>query len=426
MREFFSLFDFRYIVGGQQLWLYLYMLVYLVYAFTTGLEDSLLAASILIFALAPLKPSFLMFVFYLLWEYVTVFSFGVTAVMVMQLMMVAKMIIQREKIKLPKGKIARKSLSLQTGLLLYIIIMGVASFLISGNTTGLSYIFKVLVTFYAIAYLYNAKSYNNLIRAILQVLMFSALIGTIYGFYHDTAIERWISGMGDTVTQLYGTLGTTRMAFFYLTSVAYFLYYVKNVSIRMGGIFLFTVLTLMTVSLSAIGLYVIIMGIYMFSKGSMMKMLKWGGALILVVVLTFPVWSKSDFVAPIIYRIEFSTDAYEAGDIDAATTGRSDIQNAYMNNIEGSNLFTIMVGNARTAMSVANMDMNTHNTFLDIIFYFGIVGLVLLVYYQVEKLLLLRGQPYFYPLLTLKAILLIGSSTVSVMSATYYMVLIFI
>ena len=426
MKAFLSLFDFKYILGGKQLWLYLYMLVYLVYAFTSGFEDPLLAASILIFAVSPLKPAFLMFVFYLLWEYVTIFSFGVTAVMVMQLLMIAKIAIQREKIRMPIGRIQKTSITLQTGLLIYMAIMGVMAFFASGSMTGLGFIFKVLISFYAISYFYSAKSFDNLIRAILQVLMFSALIATIYGFYHDTAISRLISGMWDTVSQLYGTLGTTRMAFFYLTSVAYLLYYAENLLVRTVGILLFTLLTLMTISLTAIGLYVIIIGIYMFSKGTMMKMLKWGCAFVFVVVLIFPIWSKFDVVQPIIYRMEFSATAYEEGDINTATSGRGDIQKSYMKNLNESNPINILVGNARTAMSVTDADMNTHNSYLDIIFYFGILGLILLIIYQGKKLLLLRGQPYFYPLLTLKAILLIGASTVSVMTSAYFMLLIFI
>ncbi len=242
MKALFSLLDFRYFVGRKQLLLYLFILIYLVYAATSGLRDPLLAISIIVFAISTLKQSFLMFVFYLLWENVTNFSFGLTAVMVMQVLMVIKLFVQYGVIKKLKNVFVKKNYTLQTVLLIYMVIMGVVAFTVSGSTTGLSFVFKILATFYAISYLYSDKAYDNLIKAILQILMISALIATIYGFSHDTAVERWIYGMGETVNQLYGTLGTTRMGFFYLTSVAYFLYYADNVIVKTGGIVLFSLL----------------------------------------------------------------------------------------------------------------------------------------------------------------------------------------
>jgi len=426
MRDFLGLFDFKYVLGKSQIWLYMYMFVYFVYAFTSGLEDPLLAISLLIFVIAPLRAAFLMFIFYLLWEYVTTFSFGITVVLLMQLLMIAKMVIQKDKQKKASTIIERKSKSLQIGLLVYMIVMGAASFLVSMSMTGLGFVFKVLITFYAIHFMYSERSYDNLLKSVLQILMLSALIATIYGFYHDTALDRWISGLGDSFSQLYGTLGTTRMAFIYLTSVTFFLYYVKNVIVKAGGIIVFTALTLMTISLTAIILYGVIIFIYTLSKGTLGKVIGRGVMFLLAVALTFPVWSKFDIVQPVLYRITFSAEAYESGDINKATTGREEIQENYMKKLDDSSPFTIFFGNAESAISSTGSDMYSHNTYIDILFFFGILGIILLVLYQGKKILLVRGQSYFYPLLSLKAILLLGAASVSVMSASYFMVLIFI
>ena len=126
------------------------------------------------------------------------------------------------------------------------------------------------------------------------------------------------------------------------------------------------------------------------------------------------------------YRITFSAEAYESGDISKATTGREEIQENYMKKLDDSSPFTIFFGNAESAMSSIGSDINSHNTYIDILFFFGILGIILLVLYQGKKILLVRGQSYFYPLLSLKAILLLGAASVSVMSASYFMVLIFI
>ena len=330
MRSITDLLDFKYILGNRQWWLYLYIITYFVYSFTSGYEDPLLALSIAVFTVAPLEAAFLMFTFYILWEFVTNFSFGVTGVLLMQTIMVAKLLLENKTFTMNKNGLKSKCTSLQVVLLVYISIMGIASFVVGGGTMGVGFIFKVLVTFYAIAFLYSDESYGNLLKAILHILMISSIIATIYGFFHETATERWIYGMEDTVSQLYGTLGTTRMAFFYLISLVFFFYFVKNTSIRFAGIALFTILTLLTVSLTALILYFIIIFIYMYSLGKLSRTFIYSGLVMTVVLTSFPFWSESKIVQPILFRVTYSMDAFEQGDLDNATSGREELTSFYM------------------------------------------------------------------------------------------------
>ena len=334
MRSITDLLNFKYILGNRQGWLYLYIIIYLVYSFTSGFEDPLLALSIAVFAVAPLEAAFFMFTFYILWEYVTTFSFGITGILLMQIIMVAKLLLQNKSFALNKNDLKTKCISLQVVLLVYISIMGFVSFLVGNGMTGISYVFKVLVTFYAITFLYSDESYGNLLKAILHILMISSIIATIYGSFHDTASERWISGMGDYVSQLYGTLGTTRMGFFYLISVVFFLYYVKNAFVRFAGIALFTILTLMTISLTAFMLFFIIICIYMFSLGKLSRTLIYSGLLMTVVLATFPFWSKLKTVQPLLFRVTYSMDAYKQGDLNRATSSREDLASFYINQLK--------------------------------------------------------------------------------------------
>lgn len=426
MKSFLELFDFKYFLGRTQIWLYAYIAVYLVFAFTSGFSDPLLAAGIVIFAIAPLKPAFLMFVFYLPWEYVTNFSFGLTSILLMQILMVFKIFIQGEGLFRSKNLLQRKSLNLQIVLLVYIAIMALVSVALYQNFTGIGYIFKVLITFYLISLLYDEQLVSNAVQSILHVLMISSLVATVYGFFHETGVERWLAEMGGYVTQFYGTLGTTRMALFFLVGMAYFLYYANNIIVRYAGLVLFTILILMTVSLTAIILYVVVILIYMFSLGKLRKTLLY---LLLVVALagaTFPIWSSSSYVQPIMYRMTYSMDSYEQGDVNAAVSGREYLMDNYSNALKKGNPATVFLGNARSAMSVTGINTNTHNTYIDILFWFGILGLVLLVIYQIKRFRIIWKQSYFFPLLTIKAIFLLGAAAVSIMSATYFVFLIFI
>ena len=421
-----NIIDFRYCIGKQQIWLYAYIMTFFCYAATTSLTDPLLALSIVIFTIAPLQPAFLMFVFYLLWEYVTTFSFGVTAVMLMQMIMLAKFIIQGKLLPSCFTYKQVKAKRLQMSLFFYISFTAFLSFVFYHSTTGIGYVFKVLITFYSITFLKSDNSFFCYLKSITHVLMFSALIATIYGTTHETGLERWIHGMGGSVIQLYGTLGTTRMALFYLVGIVYFLYFQNNKKIKLIGLAVFIVLTLMTVSLTAVVLLCIVMLVYLISHGKVKKIIQYSVLSILLIISTYPIWSTFSFVLPVLDRIEYSTDAMEQGDTNAALSGREDLKNFYVQQFENSRIGTKVLGLPNTPMEVTGFDMNSHNTYIDILFYFGYIGLILLFIFQFEQFKLMKSSMYFYPLITLKLIILIGASSVSIMSATYFFFLLFI
>lgn len=425
MKSIKELFDFRYIIKGSNLPLFAYMLVYLLYAFTTGLEDPLLALSVVIFLLSPLMPSFLMFVFYILWEYESTFSFGLTAVLVMQIIMVGKIIIAGKMWVKSETKIQSQCYLIQLCLLVYIGMMGLASLLLTGNMTGVGLVFKTIITFYVISFLKDDYTFSNLLKGIFHVLIFSTIIATIYGFFHDTALERWVSGMGE-VSQLYGTLGTTRMGFFYLLGMTFFLYFVENKVIKYIGVAAFSALSFMTISLTVVALYFIVIVLYFISLGKIRKTITYFVVGAAILVASFPVWSKLELIQPIVYRVVFATTAYEQGDADLALSGREDLSEAYMTKFKNADALTKIFGNADEAVSVVGAEKVAHNTYIDVLFFFGIVGMVLFVIYHFRKLKLIWKKPYFYPLITMKLVLLLGAFTVSIMSATYFFLLIFI
>lgn len=425
MKSFRELFDFGYITGKNQLLLFAYMLIYLLYAFTTGLEDPLLALSIVVFLISPLVPSFLMFVFYILWEYETTFSFGVTAVLIMQVIMVAKILIAGKIMVKSESKLQLKSYNLQFILLTYISVMGLVSLVLTGNMTGIGLIFKTIISFYVISFLKDVKSFETLLKGMFHVLVFSTIAATVYGFYHDTALERWVSGMGE-VSQLYGTLGTTRMGFFYLISMAFFLYFVDNKIIKYIGVAAFSALSFMTISLTVMALYLMVIILYFISLGKIKKTISYFVIATAILVASFPVWSKFDLLQPIVYRVVFATTAYEQGDADLALSGREDLSEVYMAKFRNSDALSKVFGSADEAVSVVGAEKVAHNTYIDILFFFGILGLILFIIYHLRKLSLIWKTPYFYPFITMKLVLLLGAFTVSIMSATYFFLLIFI
>lgn len=421
-----ELLRFDLLSKSEHKWLYAYMLLFVPYAFTSELVDPLLALSITVFAAAPLNPAFLIFVFYILWEYVTTFSFGVTVVLIMQVIMVCKLVINRALFKQYTNTTYRKIRKLFLFLVCYMFAIGMASFALGNGFTGLGFFFKVTIVSYVLTYHVSDRSFDKLLKSILQVLMISSLLATIYGMNHELEVDRWISGMGGYVTQIQGTLGTTRMALFYLTSIVFFVYYVKNPIVKSVGVICFTALTFLTVSLTAMVLLVVLFAIYMFSIGKIYKTIIYSIICVTIAISTFPIWSKMEIIQPIIFRTTYSLEAYMSGDSNKATSNREDLGEFYIKSWEKSDPIIQLFGNANTAVSVTSNDKNSHNTYLDILFYFGVLGLVLLVVYQAKRLWLSRHTVYFYPYFTVKVLFILGAASVSIMSATYYMFIIFI
>ena len=424
--EVLNLLRFNMLSEGEHKWLYAYMLLFIPYAFTSGFVDPLLALGLVIFVAAPLSPSFLIFVFYMLWEFVTTFSFGVTVVLLMQLIMVGKLVVNRALFKQFAGITYRKVRSLFLFLFGYMLVVGMISFILGNGLTGLGFFFKVTIVSYVLTYYVSDSSFDKLLKNVLQVLMISSILATIYGMTHELVVERWVSEMGGYINQIKGTLGTTRMAFFYLTSIIFFLYYVTHPIVKYLGLICFTALTLMNVSLTAMALLLVIFFIYFFSIGQIYKAVLYTMVSVAIAIVTFPLWSRMDLVQPIIFRTMSSFKAIMNGDVNTATSNREDLGDFYIKSWENSNPLIQMFGNANTATSVTSNDAYSHNTYLDILFFFGVVGIILLMIYQARRLWLSRHSIYFYPYLTIKVLFILGSASVSVMSATYYVFMIFL
>lgn len=407
------------------MWLYVYILVYLIYAFTTGLEDPLLALSMGIFIFAPLLPSFLMFVFFLLWEDVTVFSFGLTTIMIMQIIMVAKIMIANKLYVNKRSKLQSKLYSIQILLTIYVCIMGILSFIVGDGLTGLGLVFKLLISFYIISFVNSDQGFETLLKSILHVLMISSVIATVYGMFHDTSLDRWIAELGDTVNQLYGTVGTTRMGFFYLISLTFFLFYIKNPLARYLGIVSFCILIIMTISLTAIILALMVFLIYIFSLGKINKSLIGVAVFLLIGLASFPLWSQLEFVKPVVFRATDALYSLGHGDVNTAVTGRQELGETYMMEWSESSVLNKIWGNAKTSRSVTGEFRFSHNTYIDMLFYFGVIGVMIFAIVLLVKLKLLRYKPYFFPLLTMKLIYIVGSATVSIMTSAYYFFIVF-
>lgn len=427
-KAFLELFDLSYILENKKdlILFYLYMTVHLVYSINVLPPDIPLAISLIIFLIASTKGSFFMFVFYLLWEYVTTFTFGVPLVLLLQILLVLKLFVSGSFSPKQITPLQSRYRNLQYVLVFVLLIYGFFSFLLTSGFTGIGLVFKGLIAIFAVNYLSEDDKGELFFKAVFHILMISTVIATVYGFFNDTALERWISGLGDSFSQLYGTLGTTRMGIFYVLSCSFFLFYVENRIVKYLGLVAFVVLTILTISITAILLLLGAVGIYLLSIGRFAKIVRLSFMLVLVSVLTFPLWSKISFVEPIVYRFAYSIDAYKSGDMNSATTGREDLSDFYLDKIEDSSFSEKLFGFSVTAAYQTGGTDNSHNSFIDMLYYCGYVGVLLFILYEIKKIRMLKSKPYFFKYLSLKAIIIVGALSVSIMTSTYFCFLSFI
>lgn len=417
---FKELFDFSYIFPSatHRQWLFAFMLTMLVYSLNIVSEDIPLGIVLLFCAFSPIKLVFFFFTFYSLFESVATFSSGMTANVVLQLVVFLRVIfflINNPEIL--KTKLA--GLKIQYGA--YWLLYAIMAIMIWGNVTGLALFLRIIISLMVIWFVQTSKNSYNYWKAIFHILVFSALCSVIYGFFNETALEREIEGLAEgSASQLFGSLGTTRLGMFLVIALIYPLYFVQKKEIKIGLILLLTTLTFMTVSMTAMAVLFLVFGIYFVSLKKVKKVLVMPFFVLSLLVGTFNWWSSLSFVQPVVMRASFVLYQSSRGDMDMATTGREHIKELYLKDLEKRSVTEKTFGICKPDNYDRIIGKLSHNTYIDIIAYNGILGIVLLLFFCSKTILYYRQTELFYPILSMKLVLLIAAYTVSIFTSVYW------
>lgn len=417
---FKELFDFSYIFPSarHRQWLFVFMLTMLVYSLNIIPEDIPLGIVFLFCAFSPIKQVFFFFTFYSLFESVAIFSSGLTANVVLQLVIFLRVILfliytpDFLKIKLAGLKIIYA---------VYWLMYAIMAIMIWGNVTGLAFFFRIIISLMVIWFVQTEKKSFNYWKAIFHILVFSVLCSVIYGYFNDTALEREIEGLTrGSASQLFGSLGTTRLGMFLVIALNYPLYFVHKKELKIGLILLLTILTFMTVSMTAIAVLFLVFGVYLVSHKQIKKVLLMPFFVLFLLAGTFNWWSSLSFVQPIVMRASEILYESSRGDMDLATSGREHIQDLYIKDFNNRNFTEKAFG----IFNPDNFDLTkgklSHNTYIDIIAYNGIMGIVLLLLFCYKTLSFYRKTELFYPIFSMKLVLIIAAYTVSIYTSVYW------
>lgn len=410
--------DFSYIFSCKKEQNYLLFFIALFGLFSLGFLpiDIPLGLALLLFVFAPVKSCFFMFSFYTLFEMVSVFSFGVTLNLVFQVILFGKVLYYLNKVK-----IRHRMKKVMYLFLSYWVLYGILSLFITGSPTGLAFVFRMGIVLFGLYFTTNDKDAYSFWNAIFHILAFSVMISVLFGIFNSTAIERSVDGVeGGYVSQLSGSLGTSRLGMFLASSLIYPLYFVENKKLKFILVLTFSTLTLLTISITACFAMMCVYLIYFVSLGKLRKSLLYLLLSFVILASTYTFWSKISFVQPIVARIEFATYALQTGDIDKATTGREDLKEYYMWRFHQRSTFNQIFGTGQSDVFDASIGKYAHNSYIDMFTYVGIFGVFLLFLYVFCDILYYKKTHVFYPVLSFKITLLIVAYTVSVFTSVYW------
>lgn len=403
----------------------LYMVLFTIFALDIVPKDLLLMIITIVFSIASLKCSLIMYLFFTLWESVSVFSFGITLAVVFQVVITLKILLNSIRTNRP----IFSSFS-DIFFLLFIIFYGIMDFLIgAGSLSGIGIGFDVFIALYAFSLYRNGNLSEHFWKAVFFTLMVSTFIAAFYGIMNDTAYDRWISGMG-YVKQLYGTIGTARMGMYLCASLIYPVFYINNSFIKSALIFILNICAILTFSITTlICLFVFWIIVILFkdrniTKKSLKKLFIIVGCL-LVIIPSWDIISNIGFIEPMSVRVEGLITSLQEGDISAATSSRSNLTENYIEDFSDFTLLNKFIGSFyvnRISMVFSGSNAYSHNTFIDILLYTGLFGLTFFILKVITRIIILKGRKEFLPVLLLKVMFLMTGLSVSMFTGSYWII----
>ena len=398
-----------------------FLFLFFIFALRIVPDDIILFFAIGLFCIAPMNQSIMMYIFSFVWCLEAVFSFGITFSLIISVLFVLKCTLITQKIFMYKYEFL---------FLLLFLVLGGFNYFLYGTLTGIS----ICVYFYASCIIFHmmmSKS-NEEAEVFFKTILFMILIGvfegTVYGYIDGTSVLRWIPGFG-YVNQLYGTLGTSRFTLYGCIALLYPLYFMKKNISKWIVFTIISVIILLSISLTAIVLYVGVIAYYLISNMNLKRVPRKGVitffCTIGVIILIVSQLSNIPFMEPIMLRVEEMVTSIIEGNMNDATTGRTELTDAYVTMFKEGSFFQKVFGKAWLGYDEL-IGKYSHNSYLDILNYSGVVGLLSILFVQLKRLKHYYKTNNFKVMLIVKLILLIGATTVSTFSAQYWFGLLFI
>ena len=315
-------------------------------------------------------------------------------------------------------------------LLLIVALEGMFSYFVSNSFSGMMLLIDVIIVLGIYSILQNKskdeveKFWNRLFLYLYIGSLLSLVWGTFMYLQGDVATV-YIGEV--SILRLTTTVGTDRACMLLCTGMIYPIYYMKNRIIKIISIVVLTCSVLATVSMAAILCLAVFFIIVLFHKYRHIKSQKKAVMLIfLIVMIGYLIYSWNYMsgigaLDTVIDRLKQTIFRVNSGDLAAATTGRSDLLEAYWNYFKQQNLFAQLFGSGyTTAYNIILAENYSHNTFIDMLIYFGIFPLLLILIRTLVKSRKTIQQGGNVQFLLLKTVYIITALGVSMLTNSYW------
>ena len=396
----------------------IYLMMFFVFSLNVIPRNIPIIMACLVFLVAPLEITSYLYIFSLPWMYVSYIFGGLTLSLVQSIIFIIKIALFKKRIKMSLFDII---------MTFFLAFCGAVHLITYHSFTGISFVFYFFIACFFHSQICNDYKEKSLfLKNALFAILCSDFVAIVYGFFNNTNVNRWIRGLGYTA-QLYGTMGTTRFGMYLCIALLFPLFFIEEKRIKIILSAILSICVLLTVSMTSILilLFIYLYYFFFFQKPGLrsIKILIYLIAIIALVVIFWNSISEISFVKPIVYRFNYVVDQYNMGNINAATTGRVDLGNTYLKRFESASFFEKMFGSSNISVEGEKF---SHNSFIDMLNYFGIIGIALTLFLQVKRLSIYFKTQYFKHILLLKIIILVSAISVSIFSAQFWQIWLFI
>ena len=400
------------------LYFWVYVGIFAVFSINIIPRDILIALALIVFFSAPLEITSYIYIFSLPWMYVAKFSFGLTLSLMQSVLFVGKIIWSRKKIKARPYELFY---------LIFLIACGLMNFINAKSLTGLSFCFYFIISnYYVHEYFAEDEKRDMFWRCSLFSVVVSCFFSAVYGFVNHTSVARWIRGMG-YASQLYGAMGTTRFGIYLCIGILFALFYIEKKPIKITVSVLLSLAVISTISMTAIAIMVALYALYFLTKGRMStKKLSIFLLLLVLIGLSYMFWgriSQISFIRPVALRVEQIVQQVKLGDLSAATSGRTSLSEDYLLKFENASLFQKVFGSFDLSYEGTSY---SHNSYIDMLNYFGVFGVFATILFQIRRWLLFKNHQEIKIYFLLKFIIISSAATVSIFSAQYWQIWLYI
>ncbi len=410
------------IVPGQKhqskLYFIFYALTYLGLSLRIIPQNIAVAFMVIIFFLSPLDVMPYLYCFSLPWTYVAKFSFGLTLSLMQSIVYIGKKSTMRHQFKIALYEFI---------IVTYLLLSGITGFIINKSFTEISFVIYFLIVCDMKREFFHDKDIrNDFINKMLLSILISVIMAIIYGVMYNTAHSRWIGNLGYYSNQLSGTMGTSRFGMYLCISLLYPLYHIENRRWKVIICCFLSIAVVSTISLTAVALLLMVYTVYFLSK---MKNIRKAFAVLFMMLLMFSIFyyfwtpiSNISLLKPVISRVNFTYTRMQMGDLDNATSGRSTLMDNYLTLYSEQPIINKLLGSHSIRGDSAQY---SHNSYLDMLNCFGIVGCILILFLQLRRIIEYFKYEERNELLLLKAIVLLGAASVSIFTAQYWQVFLY-